>query len=87
MNANNIMSGLSEQELLEEARNSKLSSPETELLPIPGSPFQAVKENGKWFAVWGKGKMTEDFDSVEELLEWIENNFWNFMITVFTMVG
>lgn len=75
----------SDTELLEKAANNKLNSPETEEYQISGSPFRSVKENGKWFAAWGQGKMTQDFDTVEELLEWIENNYWNFLITVITM--
>lgn len=72
------MSGSSDAELLEKAANNKLNSqPETEEYQIQGSPFKAIKENGKWFAAWGKGKMTEDFETLEELLEWIENNYWN----------
>jgi len=76
---------LSDAELLEKAASNKSSSPETEELQIEGTPFKAIKENGKWFAAWGQGKMTEDFETPAELLEWIENNFWSFMITVITM--
>lgn len=87
------MSGSSNAELLEKAANNKLNSqPETEEMQIQGSPFKLVKaetnrlgEGAKWFAAWGKGKMTEDFDTPEEVLEWIENNYWTFLITVLTM--
>ena len=67
-------------------KNKKLNSqPETEEMRIEGSPFRLVKENEKWFAAWGQGKMTMDFNTHEEVLEWIENNYWNFLITVLTM--
>ena len=76
---------LSDAELLEKAGNNRLDSPQTEEYQIEGSPFKAVRENDKWFAAWGSGKMTQDFDSEKELLQWIENNYWNFLITVLTM--
>lgn len=79
------MSGSSDAELLEKAANNKLNSPETDEMQIEGSPFKLVKENGKWFAAWGHGKMTEDFETPNDVLEWIENNYWNFLITVITM--
>jgi len=82
-----IMSGASDTELLEKAANLKSNSePEIEEMQITGSPFRAVKEKeGGWFAAWGNGKMTEEFETVEDLLVWIENNYWNFLITVLTM--
>ena len=79
------MSGVSDAELLEKAANNKLNSPETDEMQIEGSPFKLIKENGKWFAAWGQGKMTQDFEAPSDVLEWIENNYWNFMITVLTM--
>jgi len=83
----------SDTELLEKAANNKLNSqPETEEWQISGSPFKITREgsnqlNGKskFFATWGNGKMTQDFGTMEEVLEWIENNYWNFLITVLTM--
>lgn len=81
------MLSLSETELLEKAANSKLTSEaETEEFQITGSPFRAVREkDGGWFAAWGNGKMTQEYETMDELLEWIENNYWNFLITVLTM--
>lgn len=87
------MSGSSDAELLEKAANNKSNSqPEMEELQIQGSPFKLVKdktdlpgEPKKWFAAWGKGRMTDYWDTPEEVLEWIENNYWNFLITVLTM--
>jgi len=75
----------SDVELLEKAASNKLTSPETEEWQIQGSPFKIVQEDGKCFAVWGSGKMTQDFDTPDEVTEWIENNYWNFLITVLTM--
>lgn len=75
----------SDTELLEKAGNNKLSSLESQEFQISGSPFKLVNENGKWFAAWGKGKMTADFDTADEVLKWIEENHWNFWVTVMTM--
>lgn len=83
---------LSDAELLEKAAKNKLNSPETEEWQIDGSPFKIVREKSNrlgedvvCFAVWGNGKMTQDFKTPEEVTEWIENNYWNFLITVITM--
>lgn len=79
---------LSEQELLERASNSRLNSEvEMEEVEIDGSPFKAVRlKDGGWFAGWGYSKMTEEFQTVEELLEWIDKNYWNFLITVLVVL-
>ena len=87
------MLGSSDAELLEKAANNKLNSPpETEEYQIQGSPFKIVREKSSrlgeefvCFAAWGKGKMTQDFKTPEEVTEWIDNNYWNFLITVLTM--
>lgn len=82
----------SDAELLEKAASNKLSSPETEEWQIQGSPFKIVREKSNrlgedvvYFGAWGNGKMTQDFKTPEEVGEWIENNYWNFLITVLTM--
>lgn len=76
----------SDTELLNAAANNKSNSqPENEEWQIEGSPFRIVREDGKCFAAWGNGKMTQDFDTPEEVNEWIDNNYWNFLITVLTM--
>ena len=82
------VSAFTDTELLKKAANNKLNSePETEEMQITGSPFKAIREKeGGWFAAWGQGKMTEEFPTVDELLQWIEDNYWNFLITVLTMV-
>jgi hypothetical protein len=91
-NATNTQFMSSDTELLEKAASNKLSSPETEEWQIEGSPFKIVAEESDpatedkvYFATWGRGKMTENFETKEEVLEWIENNYWNFLITVLTM--
>lgn len=30
--------------------------------------------------------MTEEFETVEELLAWMESNYWNFLITVLVVM-
>ena len=79
---------LSEQELLERASNSRLNSKaEIEEMEISGSPFKAIRLKGRgWFAGWGHSKMTEEFETVEELLAWMESNYWNFLITVLVVM-
>lgn len=79
---------LSEQELLEKATNSRLNSEaEMEEMEIKGSPFKAIRlKGGGWFAGWGHSKMTEEFKTVEELLIWIDSNYWNFLITVLVVM-
>jgi len=80
----NTKSWSSGQELLEEARNSKSSL--IERAPILGTPFEAVKEEGGYFAVFGQNKLTEEYETTEELLEWMEENHWELLIRVITMV-
>ena len=76
---------LSEQQLLEKARNSTSSLLEEK--EIQGTPFKAVKqENGGWFAALGMNKLTEEFETPEQLLEWMDSNLWTLMVTVITMV-
>lgn len=82
----------SDAELLEKAANNKLTSPDSEEWQISGSPFKIIREKSNrlgedvvCFAAWGNGKMTQDFNTPEEVTEWIENNYWNFLITVLTM--
>ena len=79
---------LSEQELLERATNSRLNSEaEIEEMEISGSPFKAIRlKGGGWFAGWGHSKMTEEFETVEKLLAWMESNYWNFLITVLVVM-
>jgi len=73
------------QELLEKARNSPLSSDQR--LPIHGTPFEAITTNGQtWFAAWGQNKLTEEHESADELLQWIEQNHWTFLVTVVMMM-
>jgi len=72
-------------ELLEKARNSK--STLLEEAPILGTPFKAVKEEkGGWFAAMGMNKLTEEHETIEELLEWMEVNHWELLVRVITMV-
>lgn len=74
---------LSGQQLLEEARNSKSSLLERH--PIAGTPFEVVKDP-KWFAVLGYNKLTEDFDEMQDVLDWMEENHWELLLRVITMV-
>ena len=53
---------------------------------IAGTPFKAVKDGGGWFAALGMNKLTEEFETTEQLLEWMDNNLWTLMVTVITMV-
>ncbi|AXH78017.1 MAG: hypothetical protein [Microviridae sp.] len=71
-------------ELLEKARNSKSTLKEE--LPIQDTPFTAIKEDGGWFAAMGPNKLTEEFETTEELLAWIDVNHWEFLIRVVLMV-
>ena len=80
----NTKSWSSGQELLEKARNSTSSLMEEH--EIAGTPFKAVKDGGGWFAALGMNKLTEEFETTEQLLEWMDNNLWTLMVTVITMV-
>jgi len=72
-------------ELLEKARNSQ--STLLEEAPILGTPFKAVKEEkGGWFAAMGMNKLTEEHETVDELLKWMEENHWELLVRVITMV-
>jgi len=72
-------------ELLEKARNSKSTLKEE--LQIQNTPFTAIKEDGGgWFAAMGQNKLTEEFETTEELLAWIDVNHWEFLIRVVLMV-
>lgn len=75
---------LSGQELLDQAANSK--STLVDRHPIAGTPFEAIKENEKWFAVFGYNKLTEDFEELQEVLDWMEENHWELLVRVITMV-
>ena len=75
---------LTGQQLLEEARNSDSSL--IERAPIQGTPFEVVKEDGKWFAAFGYNKLTEDFDEMQEVRTWMEENHWELLVRVITMV-
>lgn len=74
---------LSGQQLLEKARSSDSSLIERH--PIAGTPFEVVKDP-KWFAVFGYNKLTEDFDEMQDVLTWMEENHWELLIRVITMV-
>lgn len=75
---------LTGQQLLKEARSSDSSL--IERAPIQGTPFEVVKEDGKWFAAFGYNKLTEDFDEMQDVLNWMEENHWELLVRVITMV-
>jgi len=82
--AESTKSWSSGQELLEEARSSQ--STLMEEMSIQGTPFRAVKEEGGWFGAIGQNKLTDEFETTEELITWMEENHWELLIRVITMV-
>ena len=70
--------------MLDEAAKSQ--STLIDRAPIAGTPFEVIKENDKWFAVFGYNKLTEDFDEMQDVLTWMEENHWELLVRVITMV-
>lgn len=48
---------------------------------IPNTPFTAVKLEDKWFLTMGSYRMTETYESLEELMqeEQLHNTNWNLL--------
>lgn len=44
---------------------------------IEGTPFQSVNKEGKHFLTFGEYRISEIFNSQQELNNWWENNQWN----------
>lgn len=72
------------QELLNQAANSESSLMERH--PIVGTPFEVIKEGGKWFGIMGYNKLTEDMNEMQDVLTWMEENHWELLVRVITMV-
>lgn len=55
--------------------------------PIEGTPFTLITTQGKSFGVLGKYALTEKYDTKEEVLDYMDKNFWNLVITVSTLTA
>ena len=65
------------------------SSKKTELIkntPIENSPFYVVSKDDKHFVAFGKYKITEEKNTIEEAFESIEKPNWNTIISVISIV-
>lgn len=47
-----------------------------EVMEIPGTPFNAVKKEEKWFVAFGPYKITPEQDTYKACLELLENDMW-----------
>lgn len=52
---------------------------------LDDSAIILIKENDKWFAILGKNRISEDYNTKEELLEFTKT--WRFKLSVFSVVA
>ena len=72
-----------------QTNKQKSNSKKTELIkrtPIENSPFYVVSKENKHFVAFGKYKITEEKDTIEEAFESIEKPNWNTIISVISIV-
>lgn len=61
----------------EDTNNSNSSNEIIKREQIDGSPFAAIKQDGKWFLTWGEYVLSEKFETLQELKESLEREKWN----------
>lgn len=53
---------------------------------LEGTPFQLITQQGKTFVVIGINKITPDFDTEQEAMNYIDENHWNITGTIVTII-
>lgn len=72
---------------VEEQIKSNSSTTElTEVIPIQDTPFAAVRIESKYFLAMGKYRLTELYDTYEELNNDITNITWNRLTQVIAII-
>lgn len=74
---------LSTQNNAEGIHNSK---PLIEREEIPNTPFKIIHLQEKWFIVMGDHRLTELYNTKEEVLEYFHNHMWETIIHVILLV-
>lgn len=57
-----------------------------EVVDIPGTPFNAIKKDERWFVVFGQYKITPEQDTYKACLEILENDQWRVMGSYFIAI-
>lgn len=66
--------------------NRKSESPTVTNEEMEGTPFRLIGAPGKYFAVVGHNKITEDCPTQSHVYEWIDNNHWKVVTTLIQAV-
>ena len=72
-------------------KKSSSESGNTELIkrePIPTTPFMAVwTEKTGWIGVCGKYKLTDNYETKDELIQEVEKKSWDMIFNVMSMIN
>lgn len=67
---------LEEAQLSDEALNLKSNSQLIEREPLEGTPFEMLKEEGKYYLTWGQYKLTEAAEHRGQIYEQMDGDRW-----------
>lgn len=67
-------------------KNRKSESPSVTNEEIEGTPFRLIGAGTKYFAVLGKYRITEDFETEDEVKVWIDFNQYRVITSMITAI-